>query len=97
VDECAEFSLHLLKVVAKMDWSSLGLPPATACLGMHGGPLFPGYNPVEDRDLYFGAHVCRAARIKAVTPAGHAYASEQFVAALAVADGHKKKVSDTSR
>ena len=47
VDDCAEFSLHLLTVVAKMDWLSLGLPLATACLGMHGGPLFPGYNPVR--------------------------------------------------
>ena len=91
VDQCAEFSLHLLQVVAKMDWASLGLPPATACLGMHGGPLFPGYNPVEEKDFFFGAHVCRAARIKAVTPAGHAYASEQFVAALAVADGDRKR------
>jgi tetratricopeptide (TPR) repeat protein len=91
VDQCAEFSLHLLTVVAKMDWASLGLPPATACLGMHGGPLFPGYNPVEEKNFFFGAHVCRAARIKAVTPAGHAYASEQFVAALAVADGDRKR------
>jgi hypothetical protein len=49
VDQCAEFSLHLLQVVAKMDWASLGLPPAAAMLGMHGGPLFPGYNPVEEK------------------------------------------------
>ena len=46
---------------------------------------------MEEKDFFFGAHVCRAARIKAVTPAGHAYASEQFVAALAVVDGDNNK------
>jgi len=91
VEACAEFSLHLLQIVSSMDWTSLGLPPAQACMGMHGGPLFPGFNPVEEKELFFGSHVCRAARIKAITPLGHAYASEQFVAALAVADVHSKK------
>lgn len=90
--QCAEFSLTLLSVFNKTDWRALGLPGATTALGIAAGACFPGYNPVsmkcvnsaEGEPFFFGSHVCRAARIKAVAPPGQAWCSEQFVTALVV-------------
>lgn len=81
---CAMFGVQLIQVMKKVPWRKLhGLPENTNVrLGLHTGPVFTGYNPVMMAPCYFGAHVCRAARIKAVTPAGTIQASEQFVCAL---------------
>jgi hypothetical protein len=48
--------------------------------GLHTGPVFLHYDPVERRLKFTGAHVNRAARIEPIAQPFEAYASEEFAA-----------------
>ncbi|MEZ5246121.1 MAG: adenylate/guanylate cyclase domain-containing protein [Acidimicrobiales bacterium] len=64
----------------------LGMPGLTARIGGHAGPVFDGYDYVNDEPTYYGTHVTRAARIEPGTPPGEVYVTEHF-AALVALDG----------
>jgi class 3 adenylate cyclase len=65
-------------------------------IGLHAGPVFEGQHPLTGRDIIYGAHVSRAARIEPITVPGQIYASQQFVALLTAEDNafrHKQEMT----
>ncbi len=81
----SDFALRLRDTVVTTDWSKRGLPAGTSIrIGMHTGPVYPGRDPIINRENYFGSHVNRAARIEPVTQPGAVYVSEQTAALLEV-------------
>lgn len=58
-------------------------------VGAHVGPVFRGYDGVQEREGFFGGQVTRAARIEPVTMPGCLYVSEPFAAMLALRAGSK--------
>ncbi|HTL76159.1 MAG TPA: adenylate/guanylate cyclase domain-containing protein [Casimicrobiaceae bacterium] len=82
--DAAEFALGFLERTLKIDWTAAGLPATSRIrIALHAGPVFRGFDPVMDREHFFGASVTRAARIEPVTQPGTVYASEAFAATLA--------------
>jgi class 3 adenylate cyclase len=82
--DAAEFALRFLARVHDVDWTAAGLSDASEPrIALHTGPVFCGFDPIMDRDNYFGSSVTKAARIEPVTPPGMVYASEAFAATLA--------------
>jgi class 3 adenylate cyclase len=89
---CADFALGLLRRLGDFDFARFHFPQGKepgVRVGLHTGPVFKGFDPILQRDNYFGSHVSRAARIEPVTAPGCAFVSEQFAAALAVTPGHR--------
>jgi len=82
--DAAEFALQFLARVHAVDWTAAGLSDTSEPrIALHTGPVFCGFDPIIDRDNYFGSSVTKAARIEPVTPPGMVYASEAFAATLA--------------
>ena len=82
--DAADFALGFLERTLKIDWTAAGLPSTSRIrIALHAGPVFRGFDPVMDREHFFGASVTRAARIEPVTQPGTVYASEAFAATLA--------------
>jgi class 3 adenylate cyclase len=80
----AAFATRLSSDMRAIDWTTLGLPDTSqirVCL--HAGPVFCAFDPIIERDNYFGSSVTRAARIEPITPPGTVFASEAFAATLA--------------
>ncbi|HEY5365406.1 MAG TPA: adenylate/guanylate cyclase domain-containing protein, partial [Casimicrobiaceae bacterium] len=87
--EGAEFALGLLARMLDEDWTAAGLPDTSQIrIALHAGPIFLGFDPVMDRNSYFGSNVTRAARIEPITPPGMIYVSEAFAGTL-VASGER--------
>lgn len=83
-EAAARFALNLRERVIATDWQSLGLPAHTTVrMGMHGGPIFKEWDPVLERDNYFGAHVVRAARIEPITAPGSIWLTEEMACLIA--------------
>lgn len=57
----------------------------TLRIGGHYGIVFETEDPVTGQTTYYGTEVSRTARIEPVTPAGQAYVTTSFAAALALA------------
>ena len=51
-------------------------------LGGHAGPMFALWDPIQQRETYFGRAVVTAARIEPRTPEGEVYVTEPFAALL---------------
>jgi class 3 adenylate cyclase/tetratricopeptide (TPR) repeat protein len=86
--DCAEAALRLLECSQQMPWEEWGLGKSSPLrIGIHTGPVFPGTDPIIERNTFFGSQVTRAARIEPVTMLGCAYASEQFAALLTIEAG----------
>jgi class 3 adenylate cyclase len=81
----AEFALGFLERTLDVDWAAAGLASSTSPIriALHAGPVFTGFDPVMEREHFFGSSVTRAARIEPVTQPGTVYASEAFAATLA--------------
>ena len=80
----AEFALQFLEQTLDVDWTDAGLSPGSRIrIALHAGPVFRGFDPVMEREQFFGSSVTRAARIEPVTQPGTIYASEAFAATLA--------------
>jgi class 3 adenylate cyclase len=58
-------------------------------MGGHVGPVFPVKDPILGEPGFAGSHVSRTARIEPVTPPGTVYVTEQFAAALELAQNEK--------
>ncbi len=83
----ARCALALQQAMRAVELEAAGLPAHLALrIGCHVGPVFPTYDPVLDANGFMGSHVSRTARIEPVTPAGEVYVTEQFAAALVLAD-----------
>lgn len=82
--DAADFALRFLDSARDGDWTETGIAGTAGIrVALHAGPVFSGFDPVMQRDDFFGASVTRAARIEPVTPTGTVYASEAFAAMLA--------------
>ena len=82
----AEFALGFLERAQDVDWTTTGLRSTNPVrIGLHAGPVFRGFDPVMQREHFFGSSVTRAARIEPITQPGTVYASEAFAAMLAAA------------
>ena len=83
-DQGADFALRFLERMRAADWPALGLPDSSQIrIALHAGPVFCGFDPVMNRDNYYGSSANKAARIEPITPPGMVYASETFAASLA--------------
>jgi class 3 adenylate cyclase len=82
----AEFALGFLERAQDVDWTTTGLRSTSPVrIALHAGPVFRGFDPVMQREHYFGSSVTRAARIEPITQPGTVYASEAFAATIAAA------------
>jgi hypothetical protein len=82
--EAAEFALGFLDRALGVDWTATGLASTIPIrVALHAGPVYRGFDPVMERDHFFGSSVTRAARIEPITQPGTVYASEAFAATLA--------------
>jgi tetratricopeptide (TPR) repeat protein len=82
--DAADFALRFLDSARDGDWTETGIAGTAGIrVALHAGPVFSGFDPVMQRNDFFGASVTRAARIEPVTPTGTVYASEAFAAMLA--------------
>lgn len=85
----AEFALRLLESMLAVDWTAVGLSDTSQIrIALHVGPVYCGFDPIMDRDSYFGSSVTKTARIEPVTPPGMVYASEAFAATLVATGPH---------
>lgn len=83
----ADFALRLRDAIQQTDWVAVGLPAGMNIrVALHAGPVFPGFDPIIERQNFFGSHVNIAARMEPITFPGAVYVSEQF-ASLLVASG----------
>lgn len=83
-ESAASFALDLRERVLNTDWAAHGLPARTSIrMGMHGGPIFREWDPVLNRENYFGSHVVRAARIEPITAPGAIWLTEEYACLLA--------------
>ena len=75
------FSVSLRDGISSTDWTRYGLPAdLTARISLDAGPCYSYLDPVTMHRDFCGEYVIRAARIEPITPPGHIYASESFVA-----------------
>jgi adenylate cyclase len=82
--QAADFALRLMQRMLQVDWAAVGLTPLSQVrIGLHAGPVYCGFDPIIERDNYFGSSVTKTARIEPVTPPGMVYVSEAFAAQLA--------------
>jgi len=86
----AHFAIDLRDRIKCVDWKQYRLPEdLTARISLDAGPCYSYVDPIVERMEFCGAYVNRAARIEPITPPGHIYASESFVA-LSKATGVKE-------
>lgn len=84
--DAATFALGMLDKMRAADWVATGLAEGSGVrIALHAGPVFCGFDPIIERDNYFGSGTTAAARIEPITPPGVVYASETFAATLASA------------
>jgi class 3 adenylate cyclase len=83
----ALFALDLNQAMADNDWGAIGLPEDLMIrISLDAGPCYTYLEPITGTTEFCGQYVNRAARLEPITPPGHIYASETFVA-LAHANG----------
>jgi len=56
--------------------------PLKVRIALHAAPAFAVYEPISQRDDWFGSNVNRTARLEPITVPNHIYATDQFVALL---------------
>jgi class 3 adenylate cyclase len=79
----ARCALDLRDTMAALQLEAAGLPGHLGIrLSGHIGPIFPMWDPVMQKQSFFGGHIVRAARMEPVTPPGAVLVTEPFAAAL---------------
>jgi class 3 adenylate cyclase len=82
--DAAQFAMRLQHALARLDWTTLGLPAHTSArTGLHTGPVFETFDPVMNKRTFYGTHVNRTARLEPVVQPGHVFVTEAFAATLA--------------
>jgi hypothetical protein len=83
----ARCALALQAATRSDRWARLGLPHTLSLrLGVHYGPVYEGFDYIQNSRTFYGAHVTRTARLEPVTPAGEVYVTDAMAAALAIAN-----------
>ena len=81
IHTAAYFAHELNTVVSTTNWEEHGLPDDLAIrVSLDAGPCYSYIEPITGNLEFCGEYVNRAARIEPITPPGHVYASETFVA-----------------
>lgn len=81
IETAIRLSIELNDMVNFTDWAYYGLRHDLQIrISLDSGPCFSFADPVTGNLDFCGRYVNRAARIEPVTPPGHIYASESFVA-----------------
>jgi hypothetical protein len=79
----ARCGLDLRDDMSALQLEEAGLPGHLGIrLSGHIGPIFPMWDPVMQKQSFFGTHIVRAARMEPVTPPGALLVTEPFAAAL---------------
>jgi hypothetical protein len=79
----ARCGLDLRDTMTALQLEEAGLPGDLGIrLSGHIGPIFPTWDPVMQKQSFFGAHIVRAARMEPVTPPGTVLVTEPFAATL---------------
>jgi len=77
----AECANDIKNIISGTDWEKYGLPEdLTIRISLDAGPIYSYIEPVTQNLEFCGDYVNRAARMEPITPPGHIYASETFVA-----------------
>ncbi len=72
---------RLQKMISSHDWQLDHLPPNLQMrISLDAGPCYSYRDPIMNKLEFCGNYVVRAARIEPITPPGHIYASDTFVA-----------------
>ncbi len=83
-DGAAEFATSLLAAIRTIDWIALELPrDTTVRIGLHIGPAYRTFDPVMNKNTFYGTHVNRTARLEAIVQPGQIFATEAFAASIA--------------
>lgn len=81
ISTAVRVALEQRSLLERIDWTQYGLPGNLAArFSLDAGPCYSFRDPIVERLEFCGAYVNRAARIEPITPPGHIYASETFVA-----------------
>lgn len=81
LETALELARTLRDETADVDWTCYQLPADLSYrIALDAGPCFSYQDPISHHKDYCGHYVVRAARLEPVTPAGHVFASETFVA-----------------
>jgi hypothetical protein len=81
----ARCALALQAATRSDRWPKLGLPQTLSLrLGAHYGPVYEGFDYIQNSRTFYGAHVTRTARLEPVTPPGEVYVTDALAAALAI-------------
>ena len=77
------FEIH--QVLSQIDQNGINIPmPLALRAGLHYGPVYRTFDPILNKDNFFGVEVNRTARIEPVTPPGESFATEAFSSILAL-------------
>lgn len=87
LEPAIQLARDLQKMIEIHNWQKEGLPADLQMrISLDAGPCYSYTDPVMDKIEFCGNYVVRAARMEPITPPGHIYASDTFVA-LSRAEG----------
>ena len=87
LEPAIQVARDLQRMITTHDWRQDGLPADLQMrISLDAGPCYSYIDPVMDKLEFCGNYVVRAARLEPITPPGHIYASDTFVA-LSRAEG----------
>ncbi len=87
LEAAIDVARDLQKMIDSHNWQEDGLPADLQMrISLDAGPCYSYIDPIMDKMEFFGNYVVRAARMEPITPPGHIYASDTFVA-LSRAEG----------
>ena len=87
LEPAIDVARDLQKMIDSHNWQEDGLPADLQMrISLDAGPCYSYTDPIMDKIEFFGNYVVRAARMEPITPPGHIYASDTFVA-LSRAEG----------
>ena len=73
----ASFSVELMNAIKNLEGFSVEL---NIRVGLHAGPLFGCFDPIQRTHTYTGSHVSLASRLEPIATEGQIFASEYFAA-----------------
>ncbi len=81
LESAIEVARNLQKMIRTHNWQLDDLPSNLQMrISLDAGPCYSYIDPVMDKLEFCGNYVIRAARLEPITPPGHIYASDTFVA-----------------
>ncbi|MCF6185931.1 MAG: TRAFs-binding domain-containing protein [Desulfobulbaceae bacterium] len=81
LEPAIQVARDLQEMINTHNWQEDGLPADLQMrISLDAGPCYSYTDPIMDKIEFFGNYVIRAARMEPITPPGHIYASDTFVA-----------------